>query len=212
MARPRKRRTIRNPSKKVSRVQKHKFDISFQGSHPLIQKNWDKKLTLKQNYEKMGLTAQLGGYAGGTDHDFEEKKNHDKRIDMLKSEVEWRSIDDIQVQEPKPETIEGDIRIDKRALRIGTKLNHTVDVESDLKIIKEKPEVIVEMEKESKLYQKVRQYQSEQETMVFEELISKYGDDYDKMSRDIKLNKYQLSAGQIKRKILKTTLRKYILS
>jgi nucleolar protein 16 len=207
MAGPRKRRTIRNPSKKVSRVQKHKFDISFQGSHPLVQKNWDKKLTLKQNYEKMGLTAQLGGYAGGTDHDFEVKKNHDKRMDMVKAEVEWRSIDDIQVREVKQETIEGDIRIDKRVLRIGTKLNHTIDVESDLRIVKEKTEIIAEMEKESKLYQKVSQYQSEQETMVFEELIAKHGDDYAKMSRDIKLNKYQLSAGQIKRKLLKTIAR-----
>jgi Ribosome biogenesis protein Nop16 len=34
-------------------------------------------------------------------------------------------------------------------------------------------------------------------------LVKKYGEDYAAMARDIKMNKFQLSGGQLKKKILR---------
>jgi hypothetical protein len=52
---PHQRRQARNPSKKVKRIAKNRMNISFNGVHPLVQANWDKKKTLKENYEALGL-------------------------------------------------------------------------------------------------------------------------------------------------------------
>jgi nucleolar protein 16 len=202
MARPRKRKTNRNPISKVTRKPKHKMNISFSGVHPVIQSQWDKKLTLKQNYERMGLTSHLGGYAGGVDEDFKVVKN----IQQI-NKVEWRDMNAMDTIETKDtvETIETLNALDNRVIRIGTKLNHKNDFETDSKFqpTELSTKIINEMVKDCKSVP-VAQHQSEQETLVFEALISKYGNDYDKMARDFKLNSYQLSAGQIKRKIQKT--------
>ncbi|KAJ3282039.1 hypothetical protein HK104_011131, partial [Borealophlyctis nickersoniae] len=61
MARPRQRRKVRNPSLKVNRRQKNPLNISLAHAHPLVAKNWNKKLTLRQNYEAMGLVPALNG-------------------------------------------------------------------------------------------------------------------------------------------------------
>jgi Ribosome biogenesis protein Nop16 len=60
MRRPRSRST-----KKVSRRQKHKLDISF-ASVPLVATLWNKNLTLKQNYKNLGLLEAINPKAGGT--------------------------------------------------------------------------------------------------------------------------------------------------
>ena len=46
-------------------------------------------------------------------------------------------------------------------------------------------------------------HQSEGEKRFIVELIQKYGDDYDAMFRDIKLNIYQHTAAQLRRKCQK---------
>lgn len=53
------------------------------------------------------------------------------------------------------------------------------------------------------VFSKYETYQSEGEKRFIEELIRKYGDDYDAMFRDIKLNIYQHTAAQLRKKCQK---------
>ena len=46
-------------------------------------------------------------------------------------------------------------------------------------------------------------HQSEGEKRFIEELLQKYGDDYDAMFKDIKLNTYQHTAAQLRKKCQK---------
>jgi nucleolar protein 16 len=50
------------------------------------------------------------------------------------------------------------------------------------------------------VFGKHESYQSEGEKRFIEELIQKYGDDYDAMFRDIKLNIYQHTVAQLRKK------------
>lgn len=50
------------------------------------------------------------------------------------------------------------------------------------------------------VFSKHESYQSNGEKQFIEELIQKYGDDYDAMFRDIKLNIYQHTAAQLRKK------------
>jgi len=50
---------------------------------------------------------------------------------------------------------------------------------------------------------KAVRHQSEGEKQFLERLIAKYGDDYERMARDIKLNRYQQTASDLRRRIQK---------
>jgi nucleolar protein 16 len=103
------------------------------------------------------------------------------------------------------EKIEPEINVDKRSTRIGKKINLKIDPQFDELLVKTAPihtEVIAELEKQAASFVPVQQRRSTQEAIIFDELVAKYGQDYQKMAADVKLNKYQLSAGQLKRKIL----------
>lgn len=50
---------------------------------------------------------------------------------------------------------------------------------------------------------KYKRKQSEGERAFIEELVEKYGDDYEKMARDVKINYMQRSAGDLKRRVKK---------
>jgi len=64
-----------------------------------------------------------------------------------------------------------------------------------------KTDIIKALEAQAtKVFGKYEKYQSEGEKQFIEELIQKYGDDYDAMFRDIKLNIYQHTAAQLKKK------------
>ncbi|CAG8617339.1 8810_t:CDS:2, partial [Paraglomus occultum] len=78
MARPRRRRKIKNPSTKVTRrtANKHFKKVRITG-HDLIAANWDPKATLRQNYQKLGLMSMLNAPAGGV-----EKTNPDNEEEV----------------------------------------------------------------------------------------------------------------------------------
>jgi nucleolar protein 16 len=201
MARPRQRKAIRNPSRKVSRKAKNRWNISFEGVHPLVKQNWDKTKTLKQNYQALGLTSHLNGFAGGTE---EEALLRQKELELLeekKQNVEWKLLDEVTQKEEEnpiftpPET---DGPLDERVLRLGLKINLKSAVVSNAV---PETDIIKQMREESANPHIEERHQSEQEMLVFEKLIAKYGEDYDRMVLDRKLNPYQLSAGQLKRKL-----------
>ncbi|KAJ3271719.1 Nucleolar protein 16 [Terramyces sp. JEL0728] len=199
----RRKKASRNPNK-VSRKQKNKNKVSFDGAHPLIQKTWDKKKTLLQNYENMGLVVKLNGVSGGTGREAAQRAQEMQKLEELKDQVEWRRLDSqpAQVEDSKEKVytpLEGEIKTDSRATLIGQKVNLKAPQTQEPKPTK----IIEQLEEESKLTAPVIRHQSEQEAYVFETLLRKYRDDFNAMAKDIKLNKYQLTAGQLKKKMRK---------
>lgn len=65
-------------------------------------------------------------------------------------------------------------------------------------------DVVVELERRANMpAEKYRRRQTDNERRFIEELVQKYGFEYDRMARDIKLNYMQRSAGDLKRRIKK---------
>lgn len=177
----RSKRAVRNSNQKVSRKAKNPKNISLSNAHPLIQKSWNKHITTNQNYEKLGLLSHLQG-----------NKTADKRLvteEPLKIQVEFRNINDAPTL-----SVERDIVV--MPIGVGTRLN------SKSILTQTAPSSIVEQMIEESLNgrEATPRFQSEQETLLFEGWMHRYGDDYYAMSKD-KKNKFQLTEGQIKRKI-----------
>ena len=222
MANPRKRKTIRNPNRKTSIRQKHRFKTSFQKTIPIIQQNWNPKLTLKQNYERLGLICNLDGSAGGLGNEYESREKEQKRM----QQVEYSTIEEFDAKMNNNPSmngnsssmnanssddwnslngIEGIIHLDPKASRIGTKINHLHSTFSDPQptpsLLKSQIQSILKQQESN--FEPVIVKPSDQESLVLKELVLKYKSDYEGMSRDTRLNKYQLSAGQLKRKVMK---------
>ena len=212
MTRPRVRRKLKTA--KVSRKQKNPLHISFAGVHPLIQKQWDKKKTLKQNYEAMGLLSRLNGCAGGQGSDsvahFHQLK---QKLSDLCENVEFRPITEIQ---DHPETnhahqlLDQPQFIDSNVTLLGSKVNlKKLRNIAPVKQTSEPHPFIQELEKDAKLNHVKRvRHASEQEEKILDDLHAKYGMDFNKMTRDLRLNKYQFSAGQLKAKFTRLLLKR----
>ncbi|KAJ3165413.1 Nucleolar protein 16 [Geranomyces variabilis] len=227
MARPRARRTTRNPTLKVRRRQKNPYDVSFAAAHPLVTKNWDKKLTLKQNYARLGLCAALNGAAGGTENAAAERAAEEIEAAELKNNIEWRVIDpeapavvvasestaaadattaDVALEDMEGYDVEvgGVVAVDQRVRRIGHKVGLKRTLAATDSARKEASHsVIADMEAEAADTVKIIRHASEQEELVFADLIKKHGSDYGAMAMDLRLNKYQLTKGQLKKRIEK---------
>ncbi|KAJ3025417.1 UNVERIFIED_CONTAM: Nucleolar protein 16 [Siphonaria sp. JEL0065] len=203
--------------------------VSFaHGAHPIIMKNWDKNLTLRQNYQRMGLLANLNGKAGGEavtlreDGDEEEEDGGDEIAVSYRSLEEFEKMPSVsragdnevvlQDEEDEDFDLDGPIgEVDEKATVIGSRLglrgpvpSNDAALRSTRKKIERLPGVMEALEHEVSLGEAPRVYHSsESEADVLTRLIKKYGDDYEAMARDSKINSYQLSAGQLKRKFKK---------
>ncbi|KAI8914489.1 ribosome biogenesis protein Nop16 [Gorgonomyces haynaldii] len=197
----RRRRTNRSGGK-TTRRPKHRLDISLDGVHPLVKEHWDKTKTLHQNYAKLGLVANLKGLSGGTGKEAVQKLEEESRMEKLKKNVEFRRLDETveQVEPSEQEMLNPPIDFDKRTLSIGYKIhNNMPPLEQPKSEIA--AQVIEQFEKEASNTVPAIRFASHQETLVFTRLLAKYGEDFEAMARDRKLNEYQLTAGQLRRKM-----------
>ncbi len=219
MARPRVRRKTKNPSSKVSKKQKNPYDISFHGVHPLIKKNWNKDLTLKQNYTHLGLISVVNGQAGGKGPEstayYSELKN--KLSDKVDEELEWRVLSEVSSADPSSQKInqktslmeiEPPKFIDDRVTAIGSKLNLKKLRDFRLDISTTSTDIVQMLEKEASQSIKMIRSVSNQEELFLTQLENKYGDNYERMSLDKKLNPYLLTPGQLRKKMTRMHLKR----
>ncbi|KAF9924725.1 Nucleolar protein 16 [Linnemannia zychae] len=196
MATVRKRRTIKTPSRKITRktANKHKRKVNVIGNK-IIRDNWDKKATLRQNYARLGLLPSLNGVTGGV-----EVKNEEELM-----ENEQRSLEEIA------ETLTAEQGIIQRddagniikviVGKVKTKEELAEMMERDVEPVKAKTDVVRALEAQAANALKVERYQSEGEVLWAAALVEKYGDDYEKMFWDRKLNPNQQTAKQLKKRI-----------
>lgn len=241
---PRTKRKVKNPLTKVSRKQKNPAHISFAGVNPMVKKHWDRKLTLSENYARLGLMCSLRGKAGGIGNEFfssedsitankEKIKNSWRNLakaaeepveDVLKNVVVHNQdvtvVDamkkgavSVRLANGEEETLannetdeeclsENEVHVNLKTVAIGRRPGH---VKSNPVILPEssiRDQFIAMLEEEAAKKDQVIRQTSEQEIRVLVSLLKHYNTDFDKMARDQKLNKFQLSAGQLKRKFI----------
>ncbi|KAF9912901.1 Nucleolar protein 16 [Linnemannia zychae] len=192
----RKRRTIKTPSRKVSRktANKHKRKVNVIGNK-IIRENWDKKATLRQNYARLGLLPSLNGVTGGIEVKDEDElmENEQKSLEEL---AESLSAEQGIIQRDDAgniiNVIVGKVKSPEELAEI---------MERDHEPVKAKTDVVRALEAQAANVLKVERYQSDGELVWAAQLVEKYGDDYEKMFWDRKLNPNQQTVKQLKKRI-----------
>ncbi|CAG8575723.1 1366_t:CDS:2 [Acaulospora colombiana] len=145
------------------------------------------ELTLKRptSYRRLGLMTSLNGISGGVEKLYPEEPT--PALDVVESR---KTLD------PDEGIIERDEQ--GNVINVIIRKNH----EEDTKVLPTpaKTEVVRALEIQAAEVYTHERRQSEGERRLCEELINKYGNDYQSMSRDIKINTYQHTAAQLKKK------------
>lgn len=198
----RRRKMNRSSVPKNTRKNKDKQRKINIHSNPIIAANWDPKLTLKQNYDKMGLRMTLGASPGGNE-------KHVPTLTELqqqrKEQNNSSSVREVEQTNDPNKIPEGEARIVRDPETGGVKeIIYGRMKESNQGDHGEKNEVVKQLEEyaETKAPAPKERKPSQRENEWLQQLYEKYGDDYDRMVWDKKLNVYQHTAVQLKKKIL----------
>ncbi|RLV87246.1 Nucleolar protein 16 [Meyerozyma sp. JA9] len=192
----RKRKMARSSVRKNTRRLKDRQAKINIHSNPIIAANWDKSLTLQQNYKRLGLRAKLGTMAGGQERPVIKASEKQEEHHVPVSEIE-NTTDPSKIPEGEARLIRDPETNEVTQVIYGTmKAKSTEDTPEVSTVVKQLEETA---KKNAKI--KKERKPSEQESQWLQQLYEKYGDDYEKMKWDKKLNVYQQSAGDLRRRI-----------
>ena len=126
MARPSARKKIKNPSAKVSRrvANRHfKRKPSLAAAPKIIRDNWDKNLTLIQNYERIGLIGNLNDVSGGVNSNQTAAMSIEEEEEFKKEEYVKRMTEKVKdsLESADPELALVD-NVDYNSLHIGARI------------------------------------------------------------------------------------------
>jgi len=126
MARPSARKKIKNPNSKVTRrvANRHnKRKPSLATAPKLIRENWDKNLTLIQNYERIGLIGNLNDVSGGINSNHTAAMTVDEEEQFKNEEYAKRMTEKIKdsLESADPELALVD-NVDYNSLHIGARI------------------------------------------------------------------------------------------
>ncbi|RLV90631.1 Nucleolar protein 16 [Spathaspora sp. JA1] len=202
----RKRKMARSSVRKNTRRVKDKQRNINIHSNPIIAANWDKSLTLQQNYKRLGLRAKLGSMAGGAEQHVvsltEIRAKRDKKNQEVGSDVDEDTEDPEKIPVGQAKIIRDETTNEVIKVIYGKKKSGE---EEDEEKVKEDSEVVKQLQEYGKMHSQIKKtrHQSSREDEWLRTLYEKYGDDYEKMKWDKKLNIYQQTPGDLKRRINK---------
>ncbi|EUC33091.1 hypothetical protein COCCADRAFT_97000 [Bipolaris zeicola 26-R-13] len=200
--------------------------------NPIIAKHWNQKETLSQNYRRLGLTARLNHATGGTEKTIALLGLNDEKSSRADTAAgSTANALNIVSKAKKPENIpteEIEVERDPETgaiLRVvGTLENKNNPLNDPLVEIEDGEEMqwngfamvpehkadepenpVIKQLEEAAMNgaRKAPRGQSQREQEWVERLVNKYGDDYAKMARDLKLNPMQQTAADIKKRVVK---------
>ncbi|KAG9231872.1 putative nucleolar protein 16 [Amylocarpus encephaloides] len=189
-------------------------------SNPIIAANWNSKETLSQNYRRLGLTSRLNSATGG----IEKLRPGAESSTSTTSKLAISNAIPKQFA-PTEATVERDPETG-RILRVihphsrPNPLNDPLNSDSEDEMVDEgeefegfdgqaarnagkgQNEIVKQLEEmASRAPEKKERKQSEREQEWIERLVGKYGEDYKRMSRDMKLNPMQQTEADIKKRV-----------
>lgn len=203
MASVRKRKMARSSVRKNTKRVKDKQRNIKMTAHPVMQQHWDNKLTLKQNYKKLGLTVRLNKQAGGEEPEIQDLTQY--REEQAAKEAAAEITPQSVASEEDPSKIpEGEARIirDPETNEAVKVIYGTMKVSQAGSNSEEKFSIVDELTEYNKQHAKAKNVPQlpEMEIAILERLHAKYGEDFEKMRWDKKLNPTFMSAGQLKKK------------
>lgn len=218
MVNPRQRRKSKAAAHKKTRPSRH-VQRNLRKMKPIrgpkvLQEAWDKKKTVKQNYAALGLANSLKiADSGGTEKLIYPQPAETSTGDSSQSHLEGSS---------KPEVSQSFGRIirDESGRIIDFQLiesdeSNPIEIsgaESNQKKSQEEAlqasngEVIEALEKLAQTSCPVQRHTSETETAALKRLIAKHGHDFNAMAKDIRLNRWQRTSGELRRACKKAGL------
>lgn len=161
------------------KAQKEKKKKYVYGSS-IIEANWDPKLTVVQNYRNLGLASNLQRATGGV-----EDLNQRSDIRTVAKAIKTAKI----------------VHNDDGSTRIEYQDDEDDDMDAPIRQAEGKTDIVRQLEAEARNQKKSERHQSEEERNWLSKLIAKHDDDYEAMQWDKKLNQFQHSAGELKRRI-----------
>lgn len=160
----------------------------------MIRDHWDTRKTVKQNYDRLGLTSSLKGYTGA-------QLRINKGL-TAKTQPEIASGAAIDDHPDYPLNPRVEIKPVFRAIgAIPNSIKDSVSGESDNKVISPYIESLTKKIEELEKGSKISRHASLMEALVLRKLIEKHGLNYVEMAKDVKINTYQLTPGVLKNKI-----------
>lgn len=213
----RKRKMNKSSIGKATRRNKNRQRKINIASNPIIAANWDYSLTLKQNYKKLGLRAKLQKPSGGEEADYSKER---RKEPLVKSPIEYESDEEegdleqkVSDEELDPSEIpQGEARIrrdgDGNVVEViyGQKRPfNSCDnaIHGTQEYDPPKSEVVRKLEELANAPAiKKERTMSVREEEWLERLYNKHGENYKQMFFDTKLNIYQQSEGDLRRRIL----------
>eukprot|EP00730_Choanoeca_flexa_P018596 TRINITY_DN9049_c0_g2_i4.p1 TRINITY_DN9049_c0_g2~~TRINITY_DN9049_c0_g2_i4.p1 ORF type:complete len:218 (+),score=25.52 TRINITY_DN9049_c0_g2_i4:51-704(+) len=165
--------TKRQSKKQARKKQQHKRESKVQVVNPLIAKQWDKKKTLNENFRALGLILDPNNDVAG------DKSRFTTRGGGVTNSEKPKSISTVVQGIDDPKAAPSDCLAPMRSY---------AELER------------IAAERADKTY---KVFCSRGEVIFIQECIRKYGMDFVKMAKDIKLNTYQHTPKQLENKVKK---------
>lgn len=199
----RKRKMARSSVKKNTRRVKDQQRKPKIPSHPVIAKQWDKKLTVKQNYKKLGLAISLDRVTGGEERPIETVTEYRKRKE-LEAQEPVILPEDIATETDPAKIPEGEARLvrDPETNQVVQVIYGTMKKKAAVQP-ETKPLIVDDLEKyyaENATTETQTVVRGDRQIYWLEQLEAKYGDDYERMKWDKELNPTFMAPGQLRRK------------